>query len=278
MCFCPAPINHYRYRTRCVVARFSIKFVFRASTTCWYVCCVWIEFFHKMWNRIKFAFQFGIEKLTGHNIGHINSFTDFVQFMYTPVDGSSLAVGRIMFGSITALRKNATFATSLCSSNKKFSKIFFAFFLSFLKRILGDENKILSHIKGLMMLIDIPEERGGSIFDIRFGRSTNCFFPLFPFVKPMDASKMGIVYACLWLGWCSLKYTVSSFFFSIYVFRLPLGALGIAIGYKFRLSAAMFVATYWYIFLLDKSVWNNHSYLYGLCGILFLASSSHTNL
>lgn len=54
--------------------------------------------------------------------------------------------------------------------------------------------------KGLMMLIDIPEERGGSILDIRFGRPTNCFFPLLPFVKPMSASKMGIVYACLWLG------------------------------------------------------------------------------
>ncbi|KAJ6640786.1 Vitamin K-dependent gamma-carboxylase [Pseudolycoriella hygida] len=92
---------------------------------------------------------------------------------------------------------------------------------------------------GLMMLIDIPEERGGSILDIRFGKTTNCFFPLISFIKPMSASKMGLIYACLWLG-----------------------ALGITFGYKFRLSAPVFVATYWYIFLLDKSVWNNHSYLY----------------
>ncbi|KAG4077588.1 hypothetical protein HA402_003015 [Bradysia odoriphaga] len=155
-----------------------------------------------MLNRIKCALQSGIELLTGHKIGHINSFHEFVQFMYTPVDGSSLAMGRMLFG--------------------------------------------------LMMLIDIPEERGGSILDIRFGKTTNCFFPLIPFMKPMMASKMGIIYACLWLG-----------------------AFGITIGYKFRLSASMFVATYWYIFLLDKSVWNNHSYLYGLCGILFLVSSSH---
>ena len=60
---------------------------------------------------------------------------------------------------------------------------------------------LLSSIhEGLMMLIDIPEERGGSIVDIRFGRATNCFFPLIPFVQPMSASKMGIIYACLWLG------------------------------------------------------------------------------
>lgn len=50
------------------------------------------------------------------------------------------------------------------------------------------------------MLIDIPEERGGSILDIRFGETTNCFFPLISFIKPMSASKMGIIYACLWLG------------------------------------------------------------------------------
>lgn len=51
-----------------------------------------------MRNRLKFTFQFGIEKLTGHSIEHINSYSDFVRFMYTPVDGSSLAMGRIMFG------------------------------------------------------------------------------------------------------------------------------------------------------------------------------------
>lgn len=65
---------------------------------------------------------------------------------------------------------------------------------------------ILSHsnvwlVLGLMMLIDIPEERGGSILDIRYGKTTNCFFPLISFVKPFSASKMGMIYACLWLGW-----------------------------------------------------------------------------
>lgn len=55
-------------------------------------------FFSKMRNRIKRGFQCGVEKLTGHNIRHVNSFTELVKFMYTPVDGSSLAIGRILFG------------------------------------------------------------------------------------------------------------------------------------------------------------------------------------
>ncbi len=110
-----------------------------------------MKFLRKMFiSRMKLRFQCGVEKLTGHNIKHIDSYSAFAQYMYTPVDGSSLAMGRILFG--------------------------------------------------LMMLIDIPEERGGSILDIRFGRKTNCFFPLLPFVKPMSATKMGIIYACLWLG------------------------------------------------------------------------------
>lgn len=58
-----------------------------------------------MKNSIKFVFQFGIEKLTGHNIRHVNSFSDFVNFMYTPVDGSSLAMGRIMFGSVIMIEE-----------------------------------------------------------------------------------------------------------------------------------------------------------------------------
>ncbi|MGH0179078.1 UNVERIFIED_CONTAM: hypothetical protein FKN15_000731 [Acipenser sinensis] len=28
----------------------------------------------------------------------------------------------------------------------------------------------------------------------------------------------------------------------------------------------MFISTYWYVFFLDKTTWNNHSYLYGLIG------------
>lgn len=44
------------------------------------------------------------------------------------------------------------------------------------------------------------------------------------------------------------------------------GAVGIMLGCFYRLSCLMFISTYWYIFFLDKTAWNNHSYLYGLIG------------
>jgi len=46
-------------------------------------------------------------------------------------------------------------------------------------------------------------------------------------------------------------------------------------GAFFRVSCAMFLLPYWYVFLLDKLVWNNHSYLYGLIGFLLLTSRAN---
>lgn len=45
---------------------------------------------------------------------------------------------------------------------------------------------------------------------------------------------------------------------------VPAGALGIMLGCCYRLSCAAFLGPYWYLLLLDKTSWNNHSYLYGL--------------
>ncbi|NXF56278.1 VKGC carboxylase, partial [Oceanites oceanicus] len=42
------------------------------------------------------------------------------------------------------------------------------------------------------------------------------------------------------------------------------GALGIMAGCCYRLSCVAFLGPYWYLLLLDKTSWNNHSYLYGL--------------
>ena len=53
------------------------------------------------------------------------------------------------------------------------------------------------------------------------------------------------------------------------------GALGIAVGYCFKLSCLSFLIPYWYIFFLDKTAWNNHSYLYGLLSLLLLTSSAN---
>ncbi|NXL69705.1 VKGC carboxylase, partial [Leptocoma aspasia] len=42
------------------------------------------------------------------------------------------------------------------------------------------------------------------------------------------------------------------------------GAVGIMLGCCYRLSCVAFLGPYWYLLLLDKTSWNNHSYLYGL--------------
>nr|CAH0102859.1 unnamed protein product [Daphnia galeata] len=43
----------------------------------------------------------------------------------------------------------------------------------------------------------------------------------------------------------------------------------------FKLSCLSFSVSYWYVLLLDKTSWNNHSYLYGLLSILLLFSSAN---
>lgn len=50
------------------------------------------------------------------------------------------------------------------------------------------------------MLIDIPEERGGSVLDSRWAATKRCHFPLFAGLSPLSPSKMGIVYLIMWLG------------------------------------------------------------------------------
>lgn len=97
------------------------------------------------------------------------------------------------------------------------------------------------------MMIDIPNERGMAEADIEYGDSLQCHFPLFTFLKPFDMKWMVIIYGIMFLG-----------------------ALGITLGFRYRVSCAMFVGTYWYMFFLDKTSWNNHSYLYGLIGFMLL--------
>ncbi|XP_060652296.1 vitamin K-dependent gamma-carboxylase [Drosophila nasuta] len=106
---------------------------------------------------------------------------------------------------------------------------------------------------GASMLIDIAEERGGGQLDVRFGEPQHCHFPLFNGMRALEYPLMGCVYLCMWLG-----------------------ALGIMLGYRFRWSCLTFISCYWYIFLLDKPAWNNHSYLFGLVGTLLLFTQAHS--
>lgn len=97
---------------------------------------------------------------------------------------------------------------------------------------------------GLLMVIDITQERGLSNLDYKYlDGAPVCRFPLFNFLQPLPLDWMYLVYVVMFLG-----------------------ASGIMLGCFYRLSCLMFLSTYWYIFFLDKTAWNNHSYLYGLIG------------
>ncbi|XP_069558795.1 vitamin K-dependent gamma-carboxylase [Brachyistius frenatus] len=97
---------------------------------------------------------------------------------------------------------------------------------------------------GLLMAIDVTQERGLSHLDYKYlDGAPVCRFPLFNFLQPLPLDWMYLVYVVMFLG-----------------------ALGIMLGCFYRLSCLMFISTYWYIFFLDKTAWNNHSYLYGLIG------------
>lgn len=100
---------------------------------------------------------------------------------------------------------------------------------------------------GLLMMIDIPQERGMAVVDNRWGDNSTCYFPLFDWLHPLPIEWMYFIY-----------------------FIMLLGAVGIMLGFLYRISCVMFLMPYWYIFLLDKTSWNNHSYLYGLMAFILL--------
>ncbi|XP_052750456.1 vitamin K-dependent gamma-carboxylase [Galleria mellonella] len=102
------------------------------------------------------------------------------------------------------------------------------------------------------MLFDIPDERGGAVMDERWSDPHTCHFPLIPFIRAVPMPYMAVVYAAMWLG-----------------------ALGIMLGYKYRISSSMFTICYWYLFLIEKSFWNNHSYLFGLVGLLLTCTQAN---
>ncbi|XP_022816293.1 vitamin K-dependent gamma-carboxylase [Spodoptera litura] len=105
---------------------------------------------------------------------------------------------------------------------------------------------------GLAMLFDIPDERGGASMVKRWGDPNTCHFPLLPFVTSVGMPYMALIYAALWIG-----------------------ALCIMLGYRFRIAAPVFTACYWYLFLIEKSFWNNHSYLFGLVALLLSGTEAN---
>ncbi|KAL0099045.1 hypothetical protein PUN28_020235 [Cardiocondyla obscurior] len=105
---------------------------------------------------------------------------------------------------------------------------------------------------GLCMVIDVVEERGFANVDIKWGNSWDCRFPLIHGMKPLPLPWMIMIYAVMWMG-----------------------AFGIALGLHFKIACACFVLPYWYIFLLEKNYWNNHTYLYGIVATLFWGTEAN---
>ena len=54
------------------------------------------------------------------------------------------------------------------------------------------------------MVLDIPEERGLSNADIHWGDTTECRFPLFNFLQPLELQWMCMLYLTMWLGKTSI--------------------------------------------------------------------------
>lgn len=80
------------------------------------------------------------------------------------------------------------------------------------------------------------------------------YFPyeLFPFVAPLPGQGMYLLF-----------------------FIMGLSALGIALGFFYRVSAVTFFLTYTYVFLIDKAQYNNHYYLISLIGFLLIFIDAH---
>lgn len=54
-----------------------------------------------------------------------------------------------------------------------------------------------------------------------------------------------------------------------------ISAICIAIGFRFKMAAVGYVISYCYIMALDKSYWNNHSYLFALIASLLAISDAN---
>ncbi|MGV7221100.1 MAG: HTTM domain-containing protein [Nitrospinales bacterium] len=120
-------------------------------------------------------------------------------------------------------------------------------------------------------------------------------------MRPVDSSSLGafrFLFGIL-LAWKTLRLIMSGSINSIYIDRkylfayeffpwlepLPgdgmhylfaimgISALMLAIGFLYRLSAAFFLCSYTYIFLLEKSVYNNHDYFICLLAFLFFITN-----
>jgi vitamin K-dependent gamma-carboxylase len=111
-----------------------------------------------------------MKKLFGFELSDLSSWNKFVKLMNRPEDPSSLAIFRICFG------------------------------ICFVTELIQIFRLLLFNPKGILMMIDIPNERGMAEADIEYGTPTQCNFPLFDSLKPLPVQWMVVLYGIMFLG------------------------------------------------------------------------------
>ena len=100
---------------------------------------------------------------------------------------------------------------------------------------------------GILMTLDLLMERGMANMDAKFGDDVeDCRFPLINSLQFLPYKYMVLIHVLM--AW---------------------SIICIAFGFLYRIHTFVYMISYWYIFLLDKTKWNNHSYLFGLFSIIF---------
>lgn len=99
-------------------------------------------------------------------------FADVVDYLHRPVDGASLGVCRILFGR---WKQTITLESFIQTLSKSFRE-------------------------GIVMLVDIAEERGGSRIDAKWSDPERCHFPIVPWLQPFDLKGMCWLYAVMWMS------------------------------------------------------------------------------
>lgn len=126
-------------------------------------------------------FRFFGEHITGNPPWwKFRHFNDFEEWLHRPVDAASLGVCRMLFGNYICVLTLISFKKNL-------------------------RQTILTHNAGLVMLVDIAEERGGAALYEKWNNPRLCHFPIFSGLVAMNATRMGVVFAIMWIG--EYRYT-----------------------------------------------------------------------
>lgn len=116
-----------------------------------------------------------MEQIFGFKKEDLSSWKNLVTLLNRPTDPASLGIFRCMFGKLM------------------------------LRLVVKQKNSVPSHpvslLAGLVMAIDVTQERGLSHLDYKYlDGAPVCRFPLFNFLQPLPLDWMYLVYMVMFLG------------------------------------------------------------------------------